>query len=225
MRRGKANRGGRAGQQLTALVLATYGRVCHLQLPGCTKVATTKDHIVPYVQGGTDALSNFRPACKTCNSKRQDRNLGARVKVITGPPGAGKSTYVREHAGPADVIIDLDRIARAIMHEDTEGTHDYPDHIRHVAIGMRSAAIQRATRLRESAVVWLIHSVPKPDQLTEYERMRWEIVAIDPGRAVVDQRVRDQRPAAVRSAVDRWYDQQTAATVGAVGLVEPSRQW
>lgn len=207
---------------MTKLVLATYGERCWLKLPGCTGRATTKDHIVPFEQGGTDSLGNFRPACKPCNSRRQNRNVGSRVKVITGPPAAGKSTYVRNNAGPHDVIIDLDRIARSIMHEDTEGTHDYPDYIRHIAIGMRQTAITRATRIRESTTVWLIHSVPKPDQLEEYQRMRWQVIPVDPGAEVVAKRNAELRPAAAMEAVNRWY-QQTEPTKGST--LAPSRDW
>jgi 5-methylcytosine-specific restriction enzyme A len=35
-----------------------------------------------------------------------------RIKLICGPPAAGKSTYVRAHAGLGDIVIDLDMIAR-----------------------------------------------------------------------------------------------------------------
>ena len=59
---------GRRVQRLTALVLSTYGDVCHL----CARAgATTADHIVPRSHGGTDALDNLRPAHSSCNSARQ----------------------------------------------------------------------------------------------------------------------------------------------------------
>jgi len=35
-----------------------------------------------------------------------------RVRLICGPPAAGKTTYVRAHAAPDDIVIDLDEIAR-----------------------------------------------------------------------------------------------------------------
>jgi len=44
------------------------GVPCAIRLPGCEGVATTVDHIVPVADGGTDALSNLRPACEHCNS-------------------------------------------------------------------------------------------------------------------------------------------------------------
>lgn len=237
----KRQRGGRAQQELTRQVLSAYGRECWLKLPGCTKVATTKDHIVPYAQGGTDALENFRPACRACNSKRQNRNVGSLVRVITGPPASGKSTYVNQHAHPADVVIDMDKIARALMPDtgvpvQDEGatsssggapSHVYPPHVRHVAIGARAAAIQRATRLRERVGVWIIHSIPSPEQLEEYKRMRWEVIRIDPGEAIVRERAAEQRPAHIMEVVTKWYEQSAAETADASAsqLVEPSRDW
>ncbi|RWZ52947.1 HNH endonuclease [Labedella phragmitis] len=68
-----SRRGGPASRRVAQLVLETYGRECHLRLKGCTRVATTKDHVVPYSHGGADVLENYRPACKACNSKRQNR--------------------------------------------------------------------------------------------------------------------------------------------------------
>ena len=35
-----------------------------------------------------------------------------RVKLVCGPPAAGKSTYVVSHAGQHDVIVDFDALAR-----------------------------------------------------------------------------------------------------------------
>ncbi len=50
-----------------------YGRPCELQLPGCTGIADTADHVVPISRGrGRGPLV---PACRHCNSSRQDRAL------------------------------------------------------------------------------------------------------------------------------------------------------
>lgn len=202
------SRGGRASQKLTRLVLETYGPVCWLKLPGCTRIATTKDHVIPHAHGGPDTLENLRPACKSCNSKRQDRVMhgyGAAVVVVTGPPAAGKSTYVTQHAKSSDVVIDMDRIARALMPIEPETTHDYPEHVRHVAIAARKAAVRRATRLRERVTVWLIHALPQPDDYAEYRAFGWRIETIDPGRTIVEQRARTMRPALMMRHVERWY--------------------
>lgn len=201
-------KGGRASVKLTELVLETYGRLCWLQLPGCTVVATTKDHVIPHDHGGPDTLENLRPACKHCNSKRQDRVMtgyGASIVVVIGPPAAGKTTWILERAKPHDVMIDMDAIARSFMPVAPTASHEYPEHVRHVAIAARKAAIRRATRLRERVTVWLIHALPSPEDMAEYRALGWHIETIDPGRAVVEQRARAMRPAAMMQHVDRWY--------------------
>ena len=39
----------------------------------------------------------------------------ARVCIVTGPPGAGKTTYAKQNRRPGDIIVDLDYIAAALM--------------------------------------------------------------------------------------------------------------
>jgi 5-methylcytosine-specific restriction enzyme A len=43
---------------------------CELRFPGCTGAATTIDHIIAPRLGGTNDLSNLRPACAHCNEAR-----------------------------------------------------------------------------------------------------------------------------------------------------------
>lgn len=43
---------------------------CSLQLPGCTGAATQIDHIVAPRLGGSNEMSNLRPACRRCNEAR-----------------------------------------------------------------------------------------------------------------------------------------------------------
>jgi hypothetical protein len=228
-------------------VLAEYGTACMVRMAGCTRVATTKDHIVPYSHGGDDSLANFRPSCRNCNSKRGNRvvsGYGATVKVVIGPPAAGKTTYVTDHATAHDVVIDLDALARALMPIQLETTHVYPVHVRHVAIGARKAAIDRATRLRERVTVWIIQALPTPDDLTNYRSLGWQVITCDPGRDVVLERCRRLRPDYIMPAVDRWYaslsnapvtnagaqlaeyDEAVAALKPATaGAAAPSRDW
>lgn len=243
---GKANRGGSASAALTRLVIETYGPACHLRLAGCTRTATTKDHLVPFSHGGDDSLENLRPACNHCNSKRRDKALagyGVTVVVLIGPPASGKTTYVLEHAEPGDLTIDLDALTRALMPHEPGQTHQYPAHIRHVAIGARKAAIDRAIRLKDRCTVWLIHAIPSPAQLQDYRRMRYRIIVVDPGRDIVEPRVFAERPPAMLHGVAKWYEtypdlasqgtteveaieHEAPAPAAVAGVViEPSRVW
>lgn len=43
---------------------------CSLRYPGCTGTADTIDHIVAPRLGGTNEMSNLRPACRKCNEAR-----------------------------------------------------------------------------------------------------------------------------------------------------------
>lgn len=71
MRGTKSRTGNRRYRRNRAIVLAKSD-VCHL----CGKPgADTADHVVPYAYGGTDDVSNLRPAHKRCNSKRGKKSI------------------------------------------------------------------------------------------------------------------------------------------------------
>ena len=216
--------GGRRSQKLRELVFALKGKSCY----NCGQEATTVEHLTPRSKGGTDDLDNLVPACSTCNARRQDRagmGNGAHVVVVTGPPASGKSTWVLDRARRNDVVIDLDRIAHALMGDNGSDSHGYPAHIRHIAIGARREAIKRATRLVERVTVYIIHAVPTPEALADYQAMRWEIVTIDPGRDVVLDRIRRARPVAQLEIAERWYATQYASQETADSGLAHSRKW
>lgn len=86
-----------------------------------------------------------------------------------------------------------------------DSTHVYPEHVRHVAIGARKAAIDRATRIAAGCTVWIIHAVPHPNTLAEYRALRYDIITIDPGRAEVERRAFAERPRYMWPAIAKWY--------------------
>ena len=48
--------------------------LCLLQLPGCTTISTTADHILPVARGGAlYDMDNLRGACASCNRAKSDR--------------------------------------------------------------------------------------------------------------------------------------------------------
>src|SRR5690606_407861 len=64
--------------------------------------------------------------------------FGGRVLyVVTGPPASGKSTWVRAHAKPGDVVVDYDILAGALSGAPSGNPHDHPEPIRTVAFKAR----------------------------------------------------------------------------------------
>ena len=62
------------------------GRACTY----CDGVAETVDHVIPLARGGTNYEGNLTPACRSCNSRKQDRlviefRLGRRASLTYTP--------------------------------------------------------------------------------------------------------------------------------------------
>lgn len=66
---------GRYAQELTKLCMATYGWTCHLCGKPIAVGQQSADHKIPRSKGGSDDISNLRPAHRSCNSARQDKPL------------------------------------------------------------------------------------------------------------------------------------------------------
>lgn len=135
--------------------------------------------------------------------------------VVTGPPAAGKSTWVREHAQPGDVVVDYDLLAVALSAPSNGTTHDHRGAVRSVAFRARSAAIREALRHAGEVDVYVIHSLPPADALAKYAEHQARLVTVDPGEEVVMARIAEQRPATARAVARRWYSQAAKRPVGA----------
>lgn len=160
-----------------------------------------------------------------------------RVFLICGPPAAGKSTYVRAHAGPDDIVIDLDLIARE---------HGYGRRRPNDAVGdlladrnRRLAALAKAPPNR---VAWIILAAPSPSL-----RQWWcealavrpeDLIVLAPSRDELQRRImRDPDRKTVRrqhiALVHKWYDRErndnpgiVKSGVGADGIpLDPLHPW
>ena len=133
--------------------------------------------------------------------------------VITGPPASGKSSWIDAHAKATDVVIDLDRIARALAGPGAPNWNQDPTLLR-VVHKARYAAMHEAFELRDKTDVYLIHTMPGAKAMAKYKRMDAKVVAIDPGRAIVMARIEAMRDPEMRRVASRWYgSRQTRAQV------------
>jgi hypothetical protein len=126
--------------------------------------------------------------------------------VITGPPAAGKTTWVRQRARHGDVVIDLDALAQALTPQ--ADTHTHPTAVLRCAQRARASAIDEALRHSRDTDVYVIHTLPKAETLQRYREHDAQVITVDPGRDVVMQRIAEQRHRSTRAVAARWYATQ-----------------
>ncbi len=67
--------GGSRSTRLLELVYATYESRCHLCGEWINEDDRSVDHVIARSHGGTDDISNCKPAHKVCNSSRGNRPI------------------------------------------------------------------------------------------------------------------------------------------------------
>jgi hypothetical protein len=144
--------------------------------------------------------------------------------VITGPPAAGKSSWIAARARATDIVIDLDRLALALAGPGAPSwKHDAT--LLKVAHRARFAALDEAVKHRDAVDVYLIHTMPSPKARAKYQRLAAEIVTVDPGKDIVMQRVQDMRDPAMTAVATRWYSQQARRGSSHTVTRQASRTW
>lgn len=146
--------------------------------------------------------------------------------VVIGPPCAGKTTWVAEHAVARDIVIDFDVLAVALA---GPGAHSHRHHrvLKQVAWAARRAALREALKHTGSTTVYLVHTHPNAADLAAYRREGATIVIVDPGRELVLRRCRELRPPGHLAAAHRWYAAHDRGAFAEATPVQPrtSRRW
>ena len=125
------------------------------------------------------------------------------IRVITGPPCGGKSTYVKEHAKAGDLIVDFDDLVEAFggKRYEADGL------IREAAVEARKSAIKAACGSESTA--WIIDTVHS-DPFEEDE----EVIVIDPGfDACIERAKADGRPQSTFQGIEKWYSGRKGRTM------------
>lgn len=124
------------------------------------------------------------------------------LTVVTGPPCSGKSTYVRTHRQPGDLVIDFDDLARSLGSPDP---HDHAAPVRFVARAARAAAIPAAIGCHHrGARVWIVDCNPPRSRRQQYHIAGAHIVTLTADPADLHRRADAERPALWHQLIDDW---------------------
>ena len=125
------------------------------------------------------------------------------IRVITGPPCGGKSTFVREHAEAGDLIVDFDDLIEAFG----GNRYEADGLIREAAVEARRSAIEAACG--SESIAWIIDTV-HADPFEDDE----EVIVIDPGfDACIERAKADGRPQSTFEGIENWYSGRKGKTM------------
>jgi predicted kinase len=178
---------------------------------GRTVPASEVDHRIPRRDRPDLAFEwdNLDGLCKTHHSiKTRWEKAGHMVPVtiVCGPPGSGKSTYVREHMKQGDLVVDLDAIGAALsmtpMHHSTTAMLDF-------SIPARDAVLKRLEAPARVGAAWVIAGLPdRAERDALSKRLRASLVLLDvPADECVRRLIADkERPATEwEPRVEQWW--------------------
>lgn len=141
---------------------------------GLITKATTVHHIKHVREFPHLALDkdNLLPVCKACHSSlhREKPDISqAKLIVVTGLPSSGKTTYVKEHMTPKDVVYDLDYLIDAMTYGNNNSN------ALRVVNGLLESFVSLSMRL-VNINVYVIRTAPNSDELKLFNKYHAEFV-------------------------------------------------
>lgn len=141
-----------------------------------------------------------------------------RVKLIAGPPAAGKSTYVKKFAKPGDVVIDFDDIGREF---GITRDRSWTDAVR--ILRERNRRLINLTLEPPEATAWVIFVAPSIKLRAWWCQMLGvrpeDCVVLVPSRQILRERVRrdpSRRHVILKNLelIDKWFARERANDPG-----------
>lgn len=239
-RKKTAERGyGWSWQKLRLMVLRQEPLCRHCQMVGIVTPAIEVDHIIPKSLGGADSFENLQPLCTECHVRKGffERRMFAHMKggshvakvtLVIGPPGAGKTTYVRNHMGANDIVLDVDALVSALSGRPW---YDRPQAAWDIALDLRSLLILRLAKPSDVETAWVIASEPddrKRMELAKQVHARTVLVLPVSAEECIERIRQDERRSNNLgywyNAVTDWWTRYVQAPIDTVIAMDSSRR-
>lgn len=115
-------------------------------------------------------LANLESLCDSCHQHIHGKGLTqkmARVKLVCGPPGSGKTTYVKNNMLKGDLVVDIDLIYIAISFCDF---YDRPKNLLPIVINTRDFILNKLKEPGDIETAWVISSSPRAVERAQLAR-------------------------------------------------------
>jgi len=129
------------------------------------------------------------------------------VKVVWGPPAAGKSTHVKENKGENDMIYDFDLLMRDLSGLDI---YDRNEYLISYLVDFRAAIIESLETEEQLDTAWIIISFPEGEIKEQLEVLDAEFILIDADKETCYQRIEDddcrKDKGGWKQVADDWFE-------------------
>ena len=191
----------------------------HCGLPITKKYDIIGHHVIPLTaENEKDAMISLNPdniqlihfACHNKIHKRAEghkyEGYTQKVYIVYGSPCAGKTSFVNKNANDDDLILDIDRIWKAICNYDGK-----PNRLKQNVFGIRDAMIdQIRTRTGQWRNAYIIGGYPlRTDRDRLAELLRAELIFIDTPKDECFKRAEKERKPEWKEYIERWFDSYT----------------